>query len=99
MNGFGFGIGKILEPLGGLTEDLAWMHGKYPQVLKKLAKHPHFAEHGRNAKLMADAYICGFMRGRQRGWIDPPPRRSKRKQAASPKKVKSRSVASRVSHA
>lgn len=67
MRGFGIGIGKILKPLGGLTDDIAWMHEKYPQVLKKLAKHPHFAEHGRNATILADFYICGFMRGKQLG--------------------------------
>jgi hypothetical protein len=63
--GIGIGIGKIMQPLGGPTEDVAWLHHKYPQVLKRLAKHPHFAEHGRNAEILADFYICGFMRGRQ----------------------------------
>jgi hypothetical protein len=63
LRGLGIGIGKILKPLGGLTEDVAWMDKKYPQVLKALAKHPHFAEHGKNATILADFYICGFMRG------------------------------------
>jgi hypothetical protein len=63
MRGLGIGIGKILKPLGGLTEDIGWMDPNYPRVLKKLAKHPDFAEKGKYAILMADAYICGFMRG------------------------------------
>ena len=63
MRGFGIGIGKILEPFGAKSEDEAWIHSVYPKVLKKLAKHPHFAEHGKNAELLADFYICGFYRG------------------------------------
>ena len=66
MRALGTGIGKILEPLGGRTDDVAWMDKDYPRVLKRLAKHLHFAEHGKKlAPLLADFYICGFMRGRQ----------------------------------
>jgi hypothetical protein len=63
MRGLGLGIGKILEPLGGKYEDVIWMHRAYPRVLKRLAKHSHFAEHGKLAELLADHYINGFMRG------------------------------------
>jgi len=63
MRGLGLGIGKILEPLGGKSEDVIWMHRAYPRVLKQLAKHPHFAEHGKLAELLADFYIDGFRRG------------------------------------
>jgi hypothetical protein len=63
MRGLGTGIGRILEPFGAKSEDEAWMSEVYPKVLKKLAKHRHFAEHGKNAELLADFYICGFYRG------------------------------------
>ena len=65
MRGLGIGIGKILEGLGlGKSNDNAWMRREYPKVLKKLAKHPHFKENGELATLLADFYICGFVRGR-----------------------------------
>jgi hypothetical protein len=63
MRGLGIGIGKILEVFGAESKDVAWMHKEYPKALKKLQKHPHFAEHGEHAKLLADFYICGFFRG------------------------------------
>jgi hypothetical protein len=60
----------IVRPLGGLTEDVIWVRAKYPQVLKKLAKRLYFAEHGKDATLLAGAYICGFVKAVQLQFVD-----------------------------